>query len=236
MADDNTDVFIYTGEVEVPDDDDDYEGVVVPEDVVRVRVHPSVTVIPGRAFYKQQKLKEVELCEGLLEIEGQAFFGCYSLKNIKIPSTVIAIDTQALWECTSLKNIIIPTGVKRIGAQAFAHMQTNIQLPNSIESIGRYAFACNENITKFRMPPLIASTSVGMFSACYGIFSIEILESVTEIEMLSFSACILYGMWLYRRLQELVGMLLGMFIFDIVEISNNCLTQRLHVHVKLSMH
>ena len=112
MADDNTDVFIYTGEVEVPDDDDDYEGVVVPEDVVRVRVHPSVTVIPGRAFYKQQKLKEVELCEGLLEIEGQAFFGCFSLKNIKLPSTVIAIGTQALWECTSLKNIIIPTGVK----------------------------------------------------------------------------------------------------------------------------
>ena len=50
MAEDsnnNTEVFIYT------------EGAVVPEDVVRVRVHPTVTVIPGQAFYKRQNLTEV---------------------------------------------------------------------------------------------------------------------------------------------------------------------------------
>ena len=56
MADDNNNddgVFIYT------------EGVIVPHDVVRVRVHPSVTVIFEQAFYKRENLVEVELCEGL---------------------------------------------------------------------------------------------------------------------------------------------------------------------------
>ena len=40
----NTELFIYT------------QGALVPEDVVRVRVHPSVTVIPGNAFYMRQQL------------------------------------------------------------------------------------------------------------------------------------------------------------------------------------
>ena len=32
----------------------------VPQDAVRVRVHPSVTVIPEKAFYECKKLEEVE--------------------------------------------------------------------------------------------------------------------------------------------------------------------------------
>ena len=64
MAEDsnnNTDVFVYT------------EGLVVPRHVVRVRVHPSVTAIPERAFSDCNKLEEVELCDGLLKIGKQAF-------------------------------------------------------------------------------------------------------------------------------------------------------------------
>jgi len=50
MADDNNnDVFVYT------------EGVEVPYDVIRVRVHPSVTRIPETAFSQRRKLEEVEL-------------------------------------------------------------------------------------------------------------------------------------------------------------------------------
>ena len=37
----------------------------VPRDVVRARVHPSVTRISGEAFVDCIKLVEVELCEGL---------------------------------------------------------------------------------------------------------------------------------------------------------------------------
>ena len=51
-------VFVYTGP----------GGDIVPRDVVRVRVDPSVTSIPARAFYKRKQLAELELCEGLVEI------------------------------------------------------------------------------------------------------------------------------------------------------------------------
>ena len=49
MADtDATDVFVYTGIG---------EGAIVPEDVVRVRIDPSVLVLPGHAFSYRLQLK-----------------------------------------------------------------------------------------------------------------------------------------------------------------------------------
>jgi hypothetical protein len=56
MNDNNTmnddDVFVYMGE----------GGATVPEHVVHVRVHPTVTVIPEKAFYNRQRLEKVALC------------------------------------------------------------------------------------------------------------------------------------------------------------------------------
>jgi hypothetical protein len=49
------DVFVYTGEGEVQ----------APQNVVRVRIDPSVTTIPTNAFFQRKKLAEVELCDGL---------------------------------------------------------------------------------------------------------------------------------------------------------------------------
>jgi len=158
MADDNNNddgVFVYT------------QGAVVPHDVVRVRIHPSVTVIPEEAFNQHEKLKEVELCEGLLVIGVRAFFGCHSLNNIKIPLTITTIEDSAFG----------------------GGIQSQMRLHDGIESIGRYAFSCG-NITNFKVPPLISYTSRGMFSGCTRMFSVEILESVTYIQPLTFSSCI----------------------------------------------
>ena len=72
----NAEVFVYT------------EGAVVPDDVVRVRVDPSVTIIPRDVFCNKVKLEEVELYEGLVEIGRMAFYGTTLLKRISIPSSV----------------------------------------------------------------------------------------------------------------------------------------------------
>ena len=205
MADDNNNndgLFVYT------------EGVIVPYDVVRVRVHPSVTIIPEGAFYRRDKLEEVELCEGVLEIINAVFFKCTTLKRINIPSSVtriggyvffgchkleevelcdglLEIGERSFHSCRSLSSIIIPSTVTAIGIQAFAGgVLPQICLPDTIENIGKFAFANNNKITNFRVPPLIASTSEGMFSACTRMFSVEMSERVTDIESLTFSTCL----------------------------------------------
>ena len=104
----NTEVFVYT------------EGISVPQDVVRVRVHPSVTVIPEGAFYERKKLEEVELCEGLLEIGKQAFFQCDLLTKITtIPSTVTVIHESAFAECFSLQEVKFCEGLREMKRRAF---------------------------------------------------------------------------------------------------------------------
>ena len=62
----NAGVFVYTGP----------GGVDVPQDVVRVRIDSSVNLISHRAFLKRNKLTEVELSEGLVEIGRGSFAGC----------------------------------------------------------------------------------------------------------------------------------------------------------------
>ena len=116
-------LFVYTGVG---------EGAVVPKDVVRVRIDPSVLAIPANAFARRYKLKEVKLHDGLLEIGPRAFEYCTALNDIVIPSGLREIGYAAFNLCTALKQVHVSDGV---------------------ESIGQFAFnRCR--FTKFRSPPL----------------------------------------------------------------------------------
>ena len=199
MADDSTNnndgVFVYT------------EGAEVPRDVVRVRVHPSVTAIPELAFFKRQNLVELELCEGLLEIGSHAFVDCSSLNQIIIPSIVsiicerafqscrsleevelreglLEIGDSTFYECHALKRINIPSTVTTIGNWAFTYALdqcTSIHLPDSIENVGSYAFSVSGNILTFKVPPLVTKIPSGMLGCIKSLFSIEISQNVISM-------------------------------------------------------
>ena len=109
-------VFVYMGE----------RGERPPQNVVRVRVDPSVTSIPFSAFKARKKLAKVELCEGLVEIGERSFANCDR----------------------SITNINIPNSLRRIRDGAFAgSLRTPIRLNDGIESIGIGAFAASYSPT-----------------------------------------------------------------------------------------
>jgi hypothetical protein len=157
MSSNAAEVFVYTGE----------GGVVVPQDVVRVRVDPSVMSIPAQAFFGRNKLTEVELCEGIVEIGEESFAGCrHSITKINIPNSLRRICDHAFF--------------LSLGAQ--------IRLHDGIESIGCGAFAgCN--FTNFRVPILITVIPQRMLHDSTSIFSVEISEEITEIGTYAFSYC-----------------------------------------------
>jgi hypothetical protein len=69
-ADDDGTTFVYT------------EGATVPNDVVRLRVDPSLVVVPPRACIGRKNLIEVTFPEGKLrEIGYQAFAHCTALEG-----------------------------------------------------------------------------------------------------------------------------------------------------------
>jgi len=155
MADESTaEVFIYT------------EGAVVPMDVVRVRVHPSVTVIPEKAFQERKKLEEVELCDGLLEIGEKAFCTCLCLKKMKIPTTVTLIGELAFMGC-QITNFRIPQHITEIQSSAFVACQSlfSVEIPENITQIALATFlACNQ----LRNVALSSATAIedGAFYQC----------------------------------------------------------------------
>lgn len=89
-----------------------------------------LNTVPNYAFLSSainERLKKVELEEGITEIGTQAFNFSYNLEDVNIPSSVQKIGGYA-FRGTKIKNITIPA---------------NIQ--NTYDSVGRYAFFdCNE--------------------------------------------------------------------------------------------
>jgi hypothetical protein len=153
----NAEVFVYMGE----------GGERAPHDVVRVRVDPSVTSIPFRAFYGRKKLTEVEPCEGLVEIGEYSFSWCYH----------------------SITKIVIPNSLRRIKDYAFmSSLRTPIRLNDGIESIGGGAFA-HCIFTNFRVPTLITVIPNGMLNNCKSLISLELSDNIMEIGNAALKRC-----------------------------------------------
>ena len=199
----DADVFVYMGE----------GGPVVPRNIVRVRVHPSVTMIHQYAFYQCNLLEEVELCDGLLEIGQYAFTYCRALKRLSIPSTVTrichhafheckqleelelfdglqTIEQYAFYMCNLLKRLTIPNTVRSIGDPAFCHAYQlqYLQLPEGIESIGIHVFS-HHKCPKCRIPPGFTTITRSVIGGSQSMFSVELSERVTDIKSSALYEC-----------------------------------------------
>jgi len=56
--------------------------VVIPDNVIHIRINPSVTTLPRKAFNNLPQLREVSLHEGIVEIKEKAFMNCHSPERI----------------------------------------------------------------------------------------------------------------------------------------------------------
>ena len=166
---DNADIFVYMG-----------GGLIVPRDVVRCRVHPSVTRIPNRAFDYNYKLEEVELCEGLLEIGARAFGGC-ALKRIKFPSTVTVIREKAFEICQQLEKIKLPEGMEYIGEGTFSGCvcMFSVELSENMKIAVHTFNQCN-SLRNIALKPRRRYSDLGhIFGSCTDLQ--QVLGSETQI-------------------------------------------------------
>ena len=61
-----------------------------------------VTKVAGRAFFRHEKLKSVDLGSAVREIDYLAFFGCSALQQVKLPENLSVIGEAAFANCTAL--------------------------------------------------------------------------------------------------------------------------------------
>jgi len=168
-----------------------YNGVdEVPMDVTHVKVDPSITVIPDNSLLQRQKLKVVELPEGLIRIEEKAFFGCESLISINLPSTLTHIGNQAFGGC-ELDDIVLPEGLQTLGSEAFCDCKSlqRISIPPNLERIGRGAFLYCSSLADVSFSEGLRRIEEDGFSRCTTLASVTLPSSLKVIGVEAFEGC-----------------------------------------------
>ena len=192
-----------------------------------VTIPNSVTSIGYSAFYNCTSLTGATIPNSVTSIGGSAFYGCTSLTSITIPNSVTSIGSSIFYNCTSLTSIevsgnnknyssldgvlfnknktelitypfgktdseyAIPDSVTSIGDYAFygCTSLTSITIPNSVTSIGYYAFYNCTSLTSVTIPDSVTSIGYETFFNCTSLTSITIPDSVTSIGGSAFYGC-----------------------------------------------
>jgi len=111
---------------------------------------------------------------------------------VSIPSTVNRISVVQLssnnnpifgLSNTSVTSVIIPNSVTSIGGYAFSGCTslTSITIPSSVTSIGGYAFQGCTGLTSVTIPNSVTSIQGNVFQNCIRLASVTIPNSVTSI-------------------------------------------------------
>ena len=109
----------------------------------------------------------------------------FSRRNItSIPDVFGNLDVQSIRcrSCPKLTSVTIPDSVTSIGRYAFLHCSsmTSVTIPNSVRSIGYRAFMHCYSITSVTIPDSVTSIGEGAFEFSH-LTSVTIPDSVTSI-------------------------------------------------------
>ncbi len=167
-----------------------------------VTIPNSVTNICDAAFNACSGLTSITIPNSVTNICEATFAGCSGLTSITIPSSVTSIHWAAFVGCsTSLESINVAlrnpaydsrnncNAIIETGSNTLILGCKNTVIPNTVTSIGGWAFNGCSGLTSITIPNSVASICNSAFEGCSGLTSITIPKSVASIGDNVFVGC-----------------------------------------------
>ncbi len=160
----------------------------------------SVASIGDGAFKSCSALTSLTLSNNLNTINYHAFYGCKKLTSLTIPDSLETIGEKAFAGCRSL-TLSKNSNLRSIGNSAFYYLDLNLDvgfgcedltsliLPDTVMSIGSYAFKGCKNLTSLILPKYLTSIGDFAFEGCNKLTSLTIPDSLTTIGIKVFYNC-----------------------------------------------
>ena len=157
----------------------------------------------------RSSIKSVVIDDGVESIGNYAFYKC-TLTSVTIPDSVISIGHSAFGGCSKLTSVYI-TDLEVWCNISFGNTEsnplyydplyyaktlylndelvTNLVIPDSVTSIGDYAFRGCSSLTSITIPDSVISIGDYAFHTCSSLTSVTIGDSVTSIGSAAFGYC-----------------------------------------------
>ncbi|MEA5099277.1 MAG: leucine-rich repeat protein [Bacteroidales bacterium] len=168
-----------------------------------ITIPNSVTSISICAFSGCSGLSSITIPNSVTSIGSSAFDGCSGLSSITIPNSVTSIGDYAFLGCSGLTSINVDNNnqyyasldgvlfTKQIDTLICCPIDKVgvVNIPNSVTSIGQYAFYGCSGLTSITIGNSVTSIGGDAFYGCSGLTSIIIPNSVTSIGDDTFKNC-----------------------------------------------